>query len=243
MQQVIYGYARVSTIHQKIERQRDNIKAQYPDAIMFEEAFTGTKISRPVFDKMIDRAEKQVAKGADVTIVFDEVSRMSRNAKEGFELYQKLFNEGISLVFIKEPHINTQVFKDATEKGDAIEMTGTDIDYILKGINQYLMIVAQKQFELAFQSAQREVDYLHQRTREGVEKARQAGKQIGREAGSTFTTKKGEAAKAILLKHCKDFGGTLNDIDTLKLAGCSRNSYYKYKAELRAQVKTQNGIS
>lgn len=235
MERIVYGYCRTSTTKQRIERQISNILSQYPDAIIFQEAYTGTKISRPVFDKMIDRAEKQAAKGADVVIVFDEVSRMSRNAKEGFELYQKLFNDGIDLVFIKEPHINTKVFKDATTKGDAIEMTGTDIDVILRGINIYLMIVAKKQFELAFQSAQREVDYLHQRTREGVEKARQAGKQIGRKTGTSVTTKKGEQAKAIILKHSKDFGGTLNDIDCLKLAGCSRNSFYKYKAELKAQ--------
>ena len=236
MSKVVYGYARISTTKQKIERQISNILSQYPDAIIQQEAYTGTKISRPVFDKMIDRAEKQAAKGADVTIVFDEVSRMSRNAEEGFALYQRLYNEGVNLVFIKEPHINTQLFRDVMQKGDTIQMTGTDVDVILEGVNKYLLIAAQKQFELAFQSAQREVDYLHQRTREGVEKARQAGKQIGRKTGATVTTKKGEAAKAIILKHSKDFGGTLNDIDVLKLAGCSRNSYYKYKAELKDQV-------
>ncbi len=234
---IIYGYARISTSKQKIERQISNILSQYPDAIIHQEAYTGTKISRPVFDKMIDKAERQAAKGADVTIVFDEVSRMSRNAKEGFDLYQKLFNEHINLVFIKEPHINTELWRDVTNQGDAIQMTGTDIDVILEGVNRYLMIAAKKQFELAFQSAQREVDYLHQRTREGVEKARQAGKQIGRRAGSTVTTKKGEQAKEIILKHSKDFGGSLSDAEVQKLAGCSRNSYYKYKAEIRAQIE------
>lgn len=233
---VVYGYARISTTKQKIERQISNILSQFPDAIICQEAYTGTKISRPEFDKMIDRAEKQAAKGADVTIVFDEVSRMSRNAAEGFSLYQRLYNEGINLVFIKEPHINTQIWKDVMQKGDAIQMTGTDVDVILEGVNKYLMIAAKKQFELAFQSAQREVDYLHQRTREGVEKARQAGKQIGRKAGSTVTTKKSETAKAIILKHSKDFGGTLSDEEVRKLAGCSRNSYYKYKGELKDQA-------
>jgi len=236
---VVFGYCRISTQKQRIERQISNIKAQYPDAIIYEEAYTGTKISRPQFDKMIDRAEKLTAKGTQVTIVFDEVSRMSRNAAEGFELYQKLFNEGIDLVFIKEPHISSAVYRDATTKGDTIEMTGTDIDVILKGINSYLMIVAQKQFELAFQTAQHEVDYLHQRTREGIEKARQAGKQIGRQQGATITTKKSISAKEIIRQHSKTFGGSLDDEKCRKLAGIARGTYYKYKAEIRSEYEAE----
>ena len=235
---IVYGYARISTSKQKIERQISNIKAQYPDAIICQEAFTGTKISRPVFDKMIDRAEKQAAKGASVSIIFDEVSRMSRNAAEGFELYQKLFSENINLVFLKEPHIDTEVFRDAMST-DAVQMTGTDVDLILEGVNKYMMRLAERQIELAFQTAQHEVDYLHQRTREGVEKARQAGKQIGRQQGTTVTTKKGLATKETIRQHSKDFGGSLNDIDCMKLAGVARNTYYKYKAEIRAEIEAE----
>jgi len=40
--------------------------------------------------------------------------------------------------------------------------------------------------------------------------------------------------KAIIKKHSKDFGGTLDDADVMKLCGCSRNSYYKYKREIKA---------
>lgn len=40
------------------------------------------------------------------TIIFDEVSRMSRNADDGFSLYMELVSKGISLVFRKEWHID-----------------------------------------------------------------------------------------------------------------------------------------
>ena len=40
-------------------------------------------------------------------IIFDSESRMSRNAEEGFNLYEELYLKGVTLVFIKEPHINT----------------------------------------------------------------------------------------------------------------------------------------
>ena len=39
------------------------------------------------------------------TIVFDSVSRMSRNASEGFALYQDLLEKNVELVFLKEPHM------------------------------------------------------------------------------------------------------------------------------------------
>ena len=41
--------------------------------------------------------------------------------------------------------------------------------------------------------------------------------------------------KAIIKKHSKDFGGTLDDPDVLKLCGCSRISYYKYKREIKRE--------
>ena len=47
-----------------------------------------------------------------------------------------------------------------------------------------------------------------------------------------MTTKKSIQAKEIIKKYSKDFDGTLKDIDVIKLAGISRNSYYKYKAEI-----------
>ena len=42
------------------------------------------------------------------TIIFDSVSRMSRNAKGGFAFYEQLYSKGVELVFLKEPHINRQ---------------------------------------------------------------------------------------------------------------------------------------
>lgn len=51
--------------------------------------------------------------------------------------------------------------------------------------------------------------------------------------GTTLITKKSIERKKIILKHSKDFGGTLTDLDVIKLCNCSRQSYYKYKAEIK----------
>ena len=115
-------------------------------------------------------------------------------------------------------------------------MTGTDVaDAILEGVNRALMILAENQIKAAFETAQHEVDYLHMRTSEGVRRAQAQGKQVGRAAGAKITTKKSIAAKQIIQKHSKDFEGHLDDSDVITLAGISRNSYYKYKREIRQE--------
>ena len=40
----VYGYARISTNKQNIERQIRNIKAAFPEAVIVKEAYTGTKV-------------------------------------------------------------------------------------------------------------------------------------------------------------------------------------------------------
>ena len=221
----IYGYCRISQKKQSIERQIRNIKEAYPSAVIIEEAFTGTKIDRPEWNKLYTKA-----KDGD-TIVFDSVSRMSRNAEEGFNTYEELYTRGVNLIFLKEKHINTDTYKKSLS--GLISMTNTNVDLILEGINKYLLALAKEQIRIAFDQAEKEVADLHQRTREGIETAKLAGKQIGKSKGDTWETKKSKAAKQIILKHSKDFNGTLADIDVIKLAGIARKTYYKYKKELK----------
>ena len=221
----IYGYCRISTHKQSIERQIRNIRSKHPKAIIFQEVYTGTKTDgRKKWEQLL-----RIVKPGD-TIVFDSVSRMSRNAAEGFATYQELFDNGIELEFLKEPHINTAVYKKALN--NHIAMTGTKTDIILKAVNEYLMELAKEQIIIAFEQAEKEVTDLHQRTREGIETARLEGKQIGQRPGAKLTTKKSIAAKADIEKYSKDFNGTLTDAECMRMIGVARNTYYKYKKEL-----------
>jgi len=220
-----YGYCRISTAKQSIERQIRNIKSSYPDALIIEEVFTRTSLNRKEWQKLFGRAV------AGDTIIFDSVSRMSGNATDGFAAYEELYNRGVNLVFLKEPHINTDTYKKALENN--VQLTGGSVDYILEGVNKYLMALAKEQIRLAFEQSEKEVEDLHQRTREGIETARLNGKQIGRKPGTKLTTKKSVAAKEIIVKHSKDFSGTLTDIEVMKLTGLARNTYYKYKRDLK----------
>lgn len=226
-----YGYVRISTAKQNIDRQIRNIKEVYPTVTIVQEVYTGTNIyNRKELNKLL-----KVVKTGD-TIVFDSVSRMSRNAEEGFKLYEQLYNRGVNLVFLKEPHINTDTYKQALTNN--VPLTGTNVDFILEGINKYLMALAKEQIKLAFGQAEKEVKDLQQRTKEGINTARLNGKQIGQVKGAKLTTKKSISAKEQIQKYSKDFNGTLNDTDTMKLVGISRVTYYKYKKELKKELSS-----
>ena len=228
-----WGYVRISTPKQRIERQIDNIKRQYPDAAVIEEVYTGTTTDRPAWSRLEARL-----KSGD-TLVFDEVSRMSRNAEEGMALYEKLFDADVNLVFLKEPHVNSDVYRQKMqaqiEKHVATGSKATDklLDTIMDALHAYTIDIAREQIEIAFRTAQQEVDYLHRRTSEGVRKAQAAGKQIGRVAGTKVETKKAKASKAEILKYSRSFGGQLKDEQLKRMLGISYGSLYKYKRELR----------
>ena len=224
---MLYGYARISKPKQSIDRQIRNIKSQFPDAVIVDEAYTGTTLSRPKWSKLFS-----VVKKGD-SIVFDSVSRMGRNSDDGFKEYEELFQRGVELIFLKEPQINTATYKNALTA--SVPLTGTNVDYILEGVNLFLMELAKEQIRLAFEQAEKEVADLHQRTREGIETARLAGKQIGHAPGVKITTRKSIQAKEEIKKFAKDFGGTLADKDVIRLTGLARNTYYKYKRELLAE--------
>ena len=229
----IYAYCRVSTPHQRLERQITNITELYPKAIIFREFYTGTKQDRPNWNKLISQIKKED------TIVFDSVSRMSRNAEEGFKDYKMLYEKGVNLIFLNEPLINTSVF-DATRNNLLnvnIETGNTAVDDFFKGniqlINNFMMALAEEQIKAAFDQAEKEVTDLHSRISQGIREAKKNGTQIGLSKGTCLTTKKSLQCKAIIQKHSKDFGGSLEDSEVIKLCGCSRNSYYKYKKTIK----------
>lgn len=227
----VYGYCRISRAKQSIERQIRNIEREYPNAIIIEEIFTRTSINRKKWLELV----KRVKKGD--TIVFDSVSRMSGNAEEGFNAYEELYEQGVNLVFLKEPHINTSTYKKALENN--IALTGGHVDFILEGVNKYLMALAKEQIILAFAQSEKEVLDLRLRTKEGLITARNNGKQIGQKKGSKLTTRKSIVMKEKILKMARDFNGNMSDKEVIETLGLSRNTYFKYKREIYADRENE----
>ena len=76
-----------------------------------------------------------------------------------------------------------------------------------------------------------------QRTKEGIETVWLNGKQIGGRIGVKRVAKKGAPANAIIVNRNKSFNGDLSYIECMKRTGLGRNTYYKYKDELKSNLK------
>ena len=233
---MLYGYCRISTKKQSIDRQIRNIRSSFPEALIIQEAYTGTSVNRPEWNKLHKKIREH-----DV-IVFDSVSRMSRNASEGFTLYKELYDRNIRLVFLKERHIDTDSYKEAMngivsqqfESGD--NATDELVNTIMNAVNKFMMNKVEQDIFKAFEQSEKEVADLRQRTREGIETARLNGKQIGAAKGSSYETKKSKEMKAYILKCSKTFDGKLTDKEFLDQFNISNNTFYKYKRELKQQL-------
>lgn len=222
-----YGYARISTKKQKIERQIENIKRYCKEAVIYQEEFTGKSKSheRPEFEKLLKRV-----KTGD-TIIFDSVSRMSRDAEDGYKQYMELYNKGVELVFLKEPYVNTTVYRTAA----AVKLPEVEDEIaamFIETTEKALVKLAERQIMIAFDQAEKEGKDISERTAEGLRQAKARGKQVGMVEGKKLTVEKAVRTKIIIYEKSRDFTGHNNDEETMKIAGVSRNSYYKYKREL-----------
>lgn len=92
---MIFGYARVSTKEQNLDRQLDQLAKRGVDKI-FSDKISGVKESRPELDKMLG----QLRSGD--TVVVCSYDRLARSSKQLFNLAERFEENGVSLVSIKE---------------------------------------------------------------------------------------------------------------------------------------------
>ena len=244
MEKMVVGYARVSTPKQRLDRQIQNLKAAYPDIIIVAEVFTGSTDNRPKWKKLM----RQCRTGLVEKLVFDEVSRFSRNAEEAVLEYKELFELGVEMEFLKEPHINSKVYRQASERQITIDTSSMDNDTanligtVIDGLNDYLMAVAEKQIFLAFEHAQKERELLSKRTSEGLRAAKLMGSKVGRQKGEKLETRKMKRAKRIIRNYYKPCGhGDLTATQCFAIAGITKSTFYRYINEMREEDRA-NGI-
>lgn len=241
----IIGICRKSRANQNIERQVRNIQNKYPNARIIKITCSGAKvIGYKDFEKVIKEV-KENKKNKNYKLVFDSASRMSRDSEGGCELYEDLFNHNVSIEFLKEPQINTDVFRKTLNNQIELQAkTGNEatdklINTVIQALNYYTIALAKEQIKKVFDEAETELKNIHQRTSEGLLTAKLNGKRVGTPKGTKLTTKKSIEAKEIIIKHYKVFGnGTLNATETMKLAGIDKNTFYKYKRELLEEQAT-----
>lgn len=250
---MIYGYIRTSTAKQSPDRQKSNILrvCQDPNIKLITETYSGKTQDRPKWKALF-----KTLKAGDV-VYFDEISRMSRNASEGFKEYEQLFNRGVDLIFIKEPYCSTQTYKEQRDaQTDQINRlralsTGDDLyNYITEFTNGLLLRIAKKQIEQAFEQGEKELMLLSERTKEGlriaemkrlaeIEKYGSSKRnKPGRRPGYRYISKKELKTKEMIMQFSKDFGSVnnaLSDREIMTMCGVSKVSFYKYKRELKQE--------
>ena len=95
MKNYIFGYARVSTEQQNLDRQLDALR-KYGCDVIYNEKMTGTKRDRPELAKMLDRMTE------GDTVVIESLSRLGRSTKDLIELTELFQSKGVHLVSLKE---------------------------------------------------------------------------------------------------------------------------------------------
>ncbi|MDO4176988.1 MAG: recombinase family protein [Bacillota bacterium] len=201
---MIYGYCRTDTKQQSVDRQIKSILNAHPKASIAVD-----------WNQLMKEAKPGDA------IVFASISAMSSSAEECFTIYKQLYDKSIKLEFLKEPHLNTETYRQALPQSAA---------------NAFVMKLAEKQIALAFELSEKEVQIRRERSIEGIETAKKNGKRIGREAGAKVETKKAKSCKRRMLRESKSFAGDLDDEVLRAKLGISRNTYYKYKRELKEDL-------
>lgn len=216
-----YGYVRVSTASQKVERQIENIKRYCPEAIIVVEKCSGKNIAgRDEFVGLLEKLKK------NDELIFDEVSRMSRNAEEGYELYIELISKNIELTFLKETHINSKEFLKRMNRH--IERVKSDNKHVDKLINGILELVEEfekdnlkENIRLAFERAENERLYMLQRQSEGYKALKERGEwdKIGR---PTLEMENIEKVKELI-------NTGVSIVEACRTVGIGRSTWYKYK--------------
>ena len=233
-----YGYARISKPKQSLQLQIDAIKKMAADAVIFSEAYTGSTNDRPEWKKLLKKVEK------GDTIIFYMVSRMSRSAEEGTKDYFDLYNKGINLIFIKDRHIDTESYKQSFEKaGFSVDFDNDGsaesnlITKILDALKEFMQAKVDDDIKKAFEEAEKELKNNHKRTSDGM-KASGAGKKIAEaRLGNHYETKKSKEMKGKIRKMAKCYDGTMTDKEVMETLKLARNTYYKYKREIDAEMQ------
>ena len=179
MQEYSFGYARISSNRQSIERQIRNILEYDPKAIIYKETHKRYDLEgRIEFKKLIRRAKKLVKEGNRVKLIFDAVDRFGSN-DDCFAIYLQLYNLGVNMVFLKESYVNTDYIKSRLD-ASKLPRVNNEVDFILEGVEKYLERVVFQEVKNAFKQSQLEIDNLKLRVIDGIETARLNGRQIGR---------------------------------------------------------------
>jgi DNA invertase Pin-like site-specific DNA recombinase len=110
---MIFGYARVSSKDQNLDRQLKELKAYGCDRI-YQEKQSGKDFSRPIYKEM-----RSKMRFGDVLVVHD-LSRFGRNKEEIRNEWKMLIEEEIDIVVMNMPILDTRKYKELEGMGQLV---------------------------------------------------------------------------------------------------------------------------
>lgn len=97
---MLIGYARVSTVHQNLERQLGSLRAAGCTTIFAEKASGKDTKGRPELEKAID------ALGTGDVLVLAEWDRATRSMFDGIAIMQRVHARGAAIKVLDKPHLD-----------------------------------------------------------------------------------------------------------------------------------------
>ncbi len=208
MENKIFAYMRISTNHQKTDRQKQTIieysvnNGFYIDEFVSDVITGGTKAdNRSNYHNM----KKHVRSGD--TLIISDVDRLGRNADDVIVEIKDLQSKGIRVVALDVPFLNDW------EKMNDNSLSKMIIDIFVT---------------LKAHIAQQEKEKIHDRVMQGLDVARKKGKKLGRPATGV--------PKEFIKEYNKFQSGEYGSISVVqfaKLQGIAVSTFYKYAGILR----------
>lgn len=198
-----FGYVRVSTKEQNEARQLDDMQALgIKGRYLYIDKASGKDTNRPQY-----QALKANVRAGD-TVVFESITRLSRNMTDVKKEYEWFVENGVLLRFINEPMLDTK-----TDKQGVIERAMTDI---------ILTLLA------AF--AEKEREEIKRRQREGIESAKKRGKHLGRPKRS-FATMSSDERQTFIFEYNAWKTGKQTAVQTFERLEIPKATFYKIVKE------------
>lgn len=221
-----YYYLRISTKEEKelqsftsqenaLKKYASENKLEYDEKVVYKEDMSGKSFDRPQWKKLEKTIKEEAEKGIEVQVIFKELSRFTREARNGYNKYLVLYNLGITLVFLDNPTVSSNYIKK-------MEKEAEEQDFLKNVVSQSMLNIM---LAVELDRVEKERERTVKRIRDGI-RARKEEKGLtqGRKTGQL--DKMTDELKADIQKFISD--RSIKQVDLMRKHDISRNTLKKY---------------
>ena len=157
---MIYGYARVSSTDQNLERQLRMLREYISDdRYIITDKASGKDFNRKGYNSLVGTAETAPMLHSGDLLIITSLDRLGRNYKEIRDQWQHItYNLGADIKVLDMPLLDTSKGNDSLDKRFIVDLVLQILSY----------------------TAEKERENIRKRQRQGIEAAKASGKYLGR---------------------------------------------------------------